>query len=98
MANILTLAEALAAIKLDYDYDNEIADMLPSIDLEIEVATGRKWQDDASINPLAKAAAKLRLQIDTKRVDSQLDTDRYTYKIKMLQVLASELAYVEIHR
>ena len=86
--NILTLSEGLAALNYDIDYDDKVKDELPSIDRQIEVATGVKWQEDAEIDPLAKAAAKLML-IDTfAELKTVIMRERITHVIKQLQMIA----------
>lgn len=89
MANILTIQEALAAVKRDEDYDNEISEILNSIDSEIEVATGLRWQDRDPVNPIAKSAARIKLQVETGIVpDDERSERRITYRIKQLQAVA----------
>lgn len=90
--NILTLEEALTALKRDEDIDNEIADMLPSIDAEIEEGTGIKWQEQKKIDPIAKAVAKLKLQLEVGLISGDLDFARLTYKMKQLQIRALRLS------
>lgn len=56
MTNILTAAEAANYLRTETD-DAAMLDLLPVVDGLIQSATGRDWSSDASIHPVAKAAA-----------------------------------------
>jgi hypothetical protein len=58
--NILTAAEAAAVLRVAED-DTELLNLLPLIDAEIKAATGRAWEDDETVHPLAKKAARVLL-------------------------------------
>lgn len=88
--HILTLEEALVAIKKDNDLDGEVESLLSEIDSIIEIATGIKWQEQETIHPLAKAVARLQLQIETGFVKNPMYTESLTSKMKQLQLLAIE--------
>jgi hypothetical protein len=60
MTDILTAAEAAAVLRVDVD-DADMLALLPVVDRYIENATGRKWQDDSTIDNAAKAAARMLL-------------------------------------
>jgi len=59
-ANILTSSEAAAVLRCATD-DALMLDLLPAIDGYVEQATGRDWAADSTIEPLAKAAARMLL-------------------------------------
>lgn len=100
MANILTIKEALIAVKRDIDYGGEIKDLLPGIDAEIAQGTGIAWHKVPTQEPyldgiaMAKNIAKLILQIDVGLRDKPIDIERKTYKIKQLQVEALLIAEI----
>jgi len=60
MTDILTAAEAAAVLRLDVD-DADMLALLPLVDRYIENASGRKWQNDSTIDKAAKAAARMLL-------------------------------------
>lgn len=60
MANILLAAEAATVLRTDAT-DPNIALLLPQIDAYIANATGRNWEEDETIRPEAKAAARMLL-------------------------------------
>ena len=86
--NILTLDEAKTAAKRDYDYNNEIRDLLPEIDAILASGTGVQWEEQEPIPDIAKNAARLKLQIELGLKNTPLDEQRLNYKIKQLQALA----------
>jgi len=61
MANILTVAESLAVLRLDGASHPVVTLLLPAIDGYLKSATGRDWAADTSIDPVAKAAAQMLL-------------------------------------
>jgi methionine-rich copper-binding protein CopC len=61
MANILTAAEAATVLRTDEFDDANMRDLLPQVDAYILNATGRDWTVDATINAVAKAAARMLL-------------------------------------
>lgn len=56
MANILTDAEAADWVRTDAT-DTAMLNLLDMVDAHVKAATGRDWTADATIHPLAKAAA-----------------------------------------
>jgi len=58
--HLLTAAEAAAVLRVD-ETDVLMLDLLPSIDLYIQNATGRDWTLDLPINEIAKGAARMLL-------------------------------------
>ena len=56
MANILTDAEAADWVRTDAT-DTAMLNLLDSVDATVKAATGRDWTADATVHPLAKAAA-----------------------------------------
>ena len=62
MANILTAAEAARVVAVD-ETDEKLLDVLPQVDAYVNGATGRDWTKDTTIDPEAKAAARLQLAL-----------------------------------
>lgn len=60
MATILTAMEASRILRVE-STDSLMLDVLPQVDGYIEQATGRDWAADATIEPVAKAAARILL-------------------------------------
>lgn len=60
MANILTLTEAANVLRCE-ETDPNLVDLLPQVDRYIQMATGRDWAADTTIDPLAKNAARILL-------------------------------------
>lgn len=60
MTTIITTAEAAAVLRCDVS-DTEMINLLPIVDAYIIRATGHDWTADASIDPVAKAAARMLL-------------------------------------
>lgn len=56
--SILTKFEAAAVLRCETD-DQNMLDLLELVDAYIENATGWKWSDDETINPTAKAGARM---------------------------------------
>jgi hypothetical protein len=56
--NILTAAEAANVLRCDTT-DPLMLALLPSVDAYVKHATGRAWEEDTTIEPLAKAAAMI---------------------------------------
>ena len=85
-ANILTIKEALTAVKRDSDYDNEISELLFSYDDKIAEGTGLKWQDLDPVDPSAKLVQRLMLQRYVGIIpDNDLTERRITSIMKTLQ-------------
>jgi hypothetical protein len=61
MANILTNSEAANVLRCETT-DQLMLDLLPAINSYIEGAS-RKWTDDTTIHPVAKAAARILLAL-----------------------------------
>lgn len=59
-SNILTAAEAGIVLRCEITDENMLM-LLPQVDAYIENATGRDWTLDATIDPVAKAAARMLL-------------------------------------
>lgn len=57
---ILTAEEAAIVLRCEEDDPNMLV-LLPAIDAYIEMATGRRWQDDDPVHELAKNAARILL-------------------------------------
>lgn len=88
---ILTTSEALAELHLDSDAGGVVAGMLPTIDAEIEAATGYDWSAadaDALGLSLAKGAARLKLRIWYFALTDPTLNSQLTAKIKGLQAYA----------
>ncbi len=60
MANILSAAEGAVVLRCE-STDADMLALLPIVDAHIKKATGRDWSKDSTINPLAKAAARILL-------------------------------------
>src|SRR5215212_5440466 len=60
VTNILTAAEAAYFVRTDTS-DAVMLMLLPVVDSVIKKATGRDWSADATISPIAKAAAGMLL-------------------------------------
>ncbi len=60
MTNILTAAEAAAVLRVS-STDADMLNLLPLVDAAVNNATGHDWTADSSINPIAKAAARILL-------------------------------------
>ena len=60
MANILTAEEAARAVAVE-PTDEKLLDILPQVDAFVNGATGHDWTADETINPEAKAAARIYL-------------------------------------
>ena len=60
MTNILTAAEAATVLRCE-EADANMLDLLSLVDIYLENATGRDWTADASVEPTAKAAARMLL-------------------------------------
>lgn len=62
MANILTADEAARVVTVG-STDERLLDVLPQVDAYIKHATGHDWAADETIEPTAKAAARLYLAL-----------------------------------
>ncbi|WP_067925721.1 head-tail connector protein [Alicyclobacillus shizuokensis] len=79
---LLTMEQARDALRLDgTDNDAIIEDLLNAISSYVEVATGRRWDADDPIHPLAQTVAKFLLQLwyfpqdtNTTRLDKSIDS------------------------
>jgi len=91
MANILTLDEALVALKRDSDLDGEVQLLLDEVDAILEQETGIKWQDINPIPVLAKSVARLWLQIETGILQQQLHRESLATRKFALQMLALQI-------
>ncbi len=60
MATILNAIEAAAVLRCENSNANMLA-LLPQVDAYLKQATGRDWSADATIHPVAKAAARMLL-------------------------------------
>lgn len=60
MANILTVTEAANVLRTAED-DPSMLDLLPIVDAYITTATGKYWEMDPTIHPIAKGAARILL-------------------------------------
>ncbi|MCL1944853.1 MAG: hypothetical protein FWF56_03485 [Firmicutes bacterium] len=85
--NILTIQEALTAIKRDSDLDSDIAILLDGIDDIAYQSTGVKWHKLTPVPPLAKMWARLYLQIDTGFVTNPTFNERLTSLMKQMQLM-----------
>ncbi|MCL2598922.1 MAG: hypothetical protein FWD76_03315 [Firmicutes bacterium] len=89
--HILTLDEALVAVKRDNDNLGEIEQLLAEIDAIIEAGIGLAWQDQDTIPPLAKSVARLMLQIEVGLVTNPMYQSAVSSRMFSLQMLALKL-------
>src|SRR5215216_167498 len=73
MTNILSATEAAYFVRTDTS-DAVMLMLLPVVDAVIKKATGRDWSADATISPIAKAAAGM-LLVQYYDSPSQMGTD-----------------------
>jgi len=93
--NILTIAEALVALKRDSDLDGEVESLLKEVDAVLEQATGIKWQEQDPIPHYAKTVARLWLQLETGALTQQLHIDNYQKRLMQLKVMAVEISNIQ---
>jgi hypothetical protein len=94
MTTILTEAEAQQTLRLTVGVSDPILNIvLPAVDEYLKTATGHDWTADATINPLAKAAAiMLTVQwYENPAMIGSIDDMRYGITNVIAQLRASQL-------
>lgn len=94
-AHILTVTEAANVLRCATT-DVNMLDLLPLVDGYIEQATGREWQGDAIIEPLAKAAARMLLTMwhENPAMTGQAGSLHHGLHAVLLQLEGKALALV----
>lgn len=95
MPNILTAQEAAAVLRCQTT-DEDMLNLLPQIDANLEDATGHDWAADASIHPTAKEAARIllvQMHEDPGQLGSGANTLNLSLKSAIMRLKAEALKY-----